>query len=87
MSRKKRAIEKQKRQNSSASKQKKAKKNYYASYAAMEKWEDKKARKEQRQCTERESRGISFRCPLPGWQHPDKESCSGCRLKCSFKRQ
>lgn len=47
MSRRKRAIERQKKLNSPAKKAKQSKKNFYASTAAKEQWEKKKARKEQ----------------------------------------
>ena len=47
MSRKKRALERQKKQNSQTQKLKRAKKAYYASNEAKQKWEDKKTRKEQ----------------------------------------
>lgn len=85
MSRKKRAIEKQKKQNSPAKKAKNAKKNYYASYVAREKWDEKKERKQQSQTIRRVSKGISTDCPLQSWEHPTKEKCNGCHLKCSFK--
>lgn len=47
MSRKKRALEKQKKANSVAKKEKAAKKKYYASFEAKNAWEEKKARKAQ----------------------------------------
>lgn len=45
MSKKKRTIARQKKQNSDAAKQKRAKKAYYASPVAKEKWKEKQARK------------------------------------------
>ena len=85
MSRKSRALEKQKKLNSQAKKAKNAKKNYYASYAAKEAWEKKKARKKQSQIDRRESMGISVNCPLESWEQPTVEKCSGCNLRCSFR--
>ena len=85
MSRKSRALEKQRKQNSQAKKAKNAKKRYYASALAKETWEEKKARKQQGQIDRRESLGISTRCPLQSWEQPSKEKCGGCKLRCSFK--
>lgn len=87
MSRKKRAREQQRKMNSKASETKKQKKRYYGSYAAKNKWQEKKARKEQRQLTKRVSQGISVKCPLQGWEKPSIEGCSGCTLKCSYVSQ
>ena len=87
MSRKKRAKEQQGKINSKAVKIKRAKKQYYASYAAKEKWLDKKAKKQQNQITKRVSQGISVDCPLRGWEQPSIEKCGDCNLKCSYVRQ
>lgn len=87
MSRRKRAIEKQKKQNSKARKLKQQRKAYYASGSAIEKWEEKKARKSQSQLNNRISKGISSDCPLFEWEKPSAKKCEDCSLKCSFKRQ
>lgn len=87
MSRKKRAIEKQKKQNSEAQKRKRAKKAEYTSWNSSLKWDEKKARKQQSQLTKRESKGISVECPLMPWESPSAEKCSKCMLKCSYKSQ
>lgn len=87
MSRKKRAREQQRKMNSKAAEIKNQKKRYYVSYAAKERWQEKKARKEQSQLTKRVSQGISVKCPLQGWEEPSIESCSGCTLKCSYVSQ
>ena len=87
MSRRKRAIEKQKKQNSKARKLKQQKKEYYASGSAMKKWEDKKTRKSQSQLNNRIAQGISSDCPLFEWEKPSTPKCDGCLLKCSFKCQ
>ncbi len=47
MSKKKRAIAKQKKQNSEAARRKRARKAYYVSPAAKDKWDEKQARKQQ----------------------------------------
>ena len=86
MSRRKRAIEKQKKQSSPMQKAKRAKKQYYASNAAKDNWEEKKARKEQSRFNERISKGISVQCPLQSWEQPSTEKCRECKLRCSFKR-
>ena len=86
MSRKKRAIERQKKQSSPAQKAKRAKKQYYASSDAKDNWEDKKARKEQSRLNKRVSLGISPQCSLESWEEPSAEKCRECKLKCSFKR-
>ena len=85
MSRKKRALERQKKQNSLAKRAKNAKKAYYASDSAREKWNNKKARKKESQLNKRESMGISTQCPLKSWDNPSVEKCEGCNLRCSFK--
>lgn len=88
MSKKKRAIEKQKKQNSEEQKRKRAKKAEYASHASYLKWEDKKARKEQSQLNRREALGVSRECPLVSWEQPSIEKCNGCQVnKCSFKTE
>ncbi len=87
MSRKKRAIEKQKKQNSPKRKAKQAKKAYYSSWDAHDTWEEKKARKEQGRLTKRVSKGISVECPLRSWEQPSIENCSGCKLNCSSDYQ
>lgn len=86
MSRKKRAIEREKKQNSPMQKAKRAKKQYYASSDAKGNWEDKKACKEQSRLNKRISLGISPQCPLQSWEEPNTEKCRECKLKCSFKR-
>lgn len=86
MSSKKRAIEKQKKANSPKAMAKRAKKQFYASPAAKEQWEDKKGRREQRQEAKRSTNGIPRECPLPAWEKPNTEKCKGCRLKCSSNR-
>ena len=48
MSKKGRALEKQKKQNSPKAKVKQAKKSYYASYEAKQKWAEKKEKKAQK---------------------------------------
>ena len=85
MSKKKRALEKQRKQNSLAKKAKQRKKSYYASSAAKERWNDKKGRKENKQLARRESMGISVNCPLQSWEKPDTNKCKECFLKCSYK--
>lgn len=87
MSRKKRAIEKQKKQNSPQKKAKRAKKAYYSSWDARCTWEEKKARKEQGRITKRISKGISVDCPLKSWEQPSAENCSGCKLNCTSNYQ
>lgn len=88
MSRKKRKLEKQKKQNSPAMKAKLAKKRYYASDAARDKWESKKEKKYQSQINKRMSQGISSNCPLQSWEQPNSERCKGCEIKkCSFNNQ
>lgn len=87
MSRKKRAIERQKKQNSPQKKAKQAKKSYYSSREASENWEEKKARKEQGRITKRISKGISVDCPLQSWEQPSAENCSGCKLNCTSEYQ
>lgn len=86
MSRKKRALERQKKQNSPQRKAKQAKKTYYKSYAAKEDWDKKKDRKDQTRINKRISEGISVVCPLQSWEKPNYKSCKGCTLKCSFKK-
>ena len=86
MSRKKRAIEREKKQSSPKQKAKRAKKQYYASSDAKDNWEDKKARIEQSRLNKRISSGISPQCPLQSWEEPNAEKCRACKLKCSFKR-
>ena len=86
MSRKKRALERQKKQSSPMQKAKRAKKQYYASIAAKDNWEEKKARKEQSRLNKRISEGISAQCPLQSWEQPSTEKCRGCKFKCSLKR-
>lgn len=83
MSRKKRTIEKQKKQNSPAKKAKQAKKQFYASPAAEEQWKEKKFRKKQSQLNRRQSQGVSMNCPLESWEQPSIEKCEGCDLECS----
>lgn len=87
MSRKKRAIEKQKKQNSEQQKRKRAKKAEYASWNSHLKWEKKKERRQQSQLNKREARGISVECPLMHYENPSEEKCSKCTLKCSYKSQ
>lgn len=84
MSRKKRAIKKQQKASSPATKAKREKKAYYSSYQARDDWENKKGLREQRQLKKRESQGISTECHLMGWEKPTPEKCSGCRRKCSY---
>jgi len=84
MSRKKRALEKQRKQNSPEKKAKQEKRKYYASREAEEKWRDKKERKRQSQINRRVSKGVSVYCPLQSWQLPSIERCEGCDVKCSF---
>ena len=84
MSRRKRVKDKEKIATSVAKRQKNAKKNYYASNAAKQKWEDKKKRKSQSQISYRESTGISKECPLASWATPSVENCKGCSVfRCS----
>ena len=86
MSKKKRAIERQKKRNSTATKLKQEKKRYYASYEAKSKWDEKKAKKEQSQCTKRESKGIPKNCPVPGWEIPTIKHCKECTvIRCTYK--
>lgn len=87
MSRKKRAIEKQKKQNSEAQKRKRAKKAEYSSRNSYLKWEEKKERRQQSQLANREAKGISVECRLMPWESPSAEKCSKCTLKCSYKSQ
>ena len=85
MSRRKRALEKQRKQNSPAKKAKQSKKIYYASYAAKEKWQKKKEKKEQSQIARKEAMGIPANCPFKSWEEPDPVECRECSLKCSYK--
>jgi len=87
MSRKKRAIEKQKKQNSEAQKRKRAKKSEYSSRNSYLKWEEKKERRQQSQLAKREAKGISTECPLMHYEKPSEEKCAKCTLKCSHKPQ
>lgn len=84
MSKRKRAIERQKKANSPEKKAKRAKKNYYVSLAAKEKWNEKKSRKEEKRISAREAEGISFECPLLSYESPSIKTCKGCKLKCAF---
>lgn len=86
MSRRKKAIERQRKQNTPEKKAKRAKKEKYASFASKEKWEDKKEKKRQSNLNRRQSQGVSVECPLDHWDTPSSEKCEGCDLKCSFKR-
>lgn len=86
MSRKKRAIDKQRRQSAKA-KNKQEKRTYYASPKAGDNWEQKKARKSQSQLNRRVSAGVSTQCPLYEWENPNNELCKGCTLKCSYNRK
>lgn len=86
MSRKRRTIDKQRKQSAKA-KQKAQKRAYYASNQATIDWEEKKARKSQSQINKKASMGISTKCPLPEWESPSHERCEGCTLKCSYNRQ
>lgn len=85
MSRRKKALERQKKQSSAERRAKEAKKKYYNSNEAREKWNDKKARKQQSQVNLRVSKGVSVDCPLNSWEEPNAERCKDCELKCSFK--
>ena len=87
MSRRKKAIEKEKKQNSAEHKKKQAKKNYYRSYQAKEKWDEKKSRRDQSKLDKRIGEGVSVNCPLKAWETPSTERCFGCKLKCSYWRQ
>lgn len=84
MSRRKKAIDKQRKMNSPARKAKSAKKKYYTSSEASDKWEDKKGRKEQKYLSSKASKGVNKECTLMGWQKPNDENCSGCKLKCAY---
>lgn len=84
MSRKKRALERQKKANSPQAKAKRAKKAAYQSPANKQHWEDKKAAKASRQQAQKASMGISAECPMNSWEKPSINSCYGCSLKCSY---
>lgn len=86
MSRKKRAIERQKKQNSPQKKAKQAKKTYYKSNEAKQNWSEKKARKDQSRTNKRISQGVSVMCPLKSWETPNSANCKGCTLKCSLQK-
>ncbi len=83
MSRRKRALEKQRKQNSPARKAKLAKKQQYASYESKEKWREKQERKKQAQLNSRIIQGINKDCPLPEYAKPSRDNCEDCDLKCS----
>lgn len=87
MSKRKRALERQKKQNSPAKKAKIAKKQSYKSWDSAEKWEEKKRRKSESNINRRISDGISTECPLKHFEKPSAENCEGCELKCSSKYQ
>ncbi|MDE5830976.1 MAG: hypothetical protein K2H53_05020 [Clostridia bacterium] len=87
MSRRKRAIEKAKKQNSEAQKRKRAKKAKYASHESSLKWDEKKERRRQSNLNKRVSRGISVECPLEHYEKPSAEKCYKCTRKCSYKSQ
>ncbi len=84
MSRKKRAIEKQKKQQSHEARKKAQKKAYYASNEAKKQWDAKKLLKHQNQLIKREKEGIPANCPLLTWQKPSEENCQSCELKCTY---
>ena len=85
MSRKKRKLERQRKQNSPEKKAKQAKKAYYASCEAKDRWEEKKERKRQNQINARISKGVSVDCPLESWEAPSIQRCEACDIiKCSF---
>lgn len=91
MSKKRRAIEKQKKHNSEEQKRKRKKKEKYKSPESKQKWEDKKARKEQSQYAKRESQGVSASCPLRPWDKPSTKKCYycdiiTCKYHTTFKR-
>ena len=86
VSKRKRTFKNQKKQSSPEQKRKRAKKAYYHSFEAKQKWDDKKARKAQSQNDKRIGQGISALCPLDYWEMPSVEKCCECTLKCSFKK-